>query len=128
MALPAAMRLRGYRCFKRIHRYGSIIHGKWMVFKVIKADITMLLPKLRTKPTRCCRCALVISNKVNKSSVMRNRLRRIFHSHLRSRLECREDLGDQWLLVSLRPEANQIDHSHLLQECDLLLKTAWSCK
>ena len=71
-----------------------------------------------------CRCAVVISNKVSKRSVRRNRLRRLFHDHLRSHLEHRSDLAGLWLLISLKPGAAALQPSHLLEECDSLLQFA----
>ena len=68
--------------------------------------------------------ALVISSKVSKRAVKRNRLRRRLHEHLRLRLECRRDLAGLWLLFSLRPAAGEVDPSQLLKECDSLLRDA----
>ena len=124
MALPASMRLRGHRCFNRLHRIGRRHHGDWMVLRVIPADPRLLRRELRQRPTHCCRCALVISSKVSKRAVRRNRLRRLFHQHLRQRLEHRVDLAGRWLLISLRPEASDADPSQLLEECDSLLSCA----
>ena len=72
----------------------------------------------------CCRCALVISNKVSKRSVRRNRLRRLFHDHLRQRFEHQCEFAGNWLLISLRPEASEAAPSQLLEECDSLLSSA----
>lgn len=124
MALPASMRLRGHRCFNRLHRIGRRHHGDWMVLRVMPEEPRLLRPELRRHPTRCCRCALVISSKVSKRAVKRNRLRRRLHDHLRQRLECRNDLAGLWLLFSLRPEAGEADASQLLKECDSLLRDA----
>lgn len=95
-----------------------------MVLRVISEDSRLLRPELRRHPTRCCRCALVISSKVSKRAVRRNRLRRLLHHHLRQQLEHREDLAGYWVLISLRPEASQADSSQLLEECDSLLNSA----
>jgi ribonuclease P protein component len=95
-----------------------------MVLRVISEDPRLLRPELRRHPTRCCRCALVISSKVSKRAVRRNRLRRLLHHHLRQQLEHREDLAGRWVLISLRPEASQADPSQLLEECDSLLNCA----
>ena len=124
MALPASMRLRGHRCFNRLHRIGRRHHGDWMVLRVMPADPRLLRRDLRQRPTGCCRCALVISSKVSKRAVRRNRLRRLFHQHLRQQLEHRGDLAGRWLLISLRPEASDADSPQLLEECDSLLSSA----
>lgn len=124
MALPASMRLRGHRCFNRLHRTGRRHHGQLLVLRVVQAEVRLLRPELRHQPDVSCRCALVISSKVSKRAVKRNRLRRRLHDHLRQRLESRQDLAGLWLLFSLRPEAGEVDPSQLLKECDSLLRDA----
>ena len=124
MALPASMRLRGHRCFNRLHRTGRRHHGQLLVLRVVQAEVRLLRPELRRQPDVSCRCALVISSKVSKRAVKRNRLRRRLHDHLRQRLESRQDLAGLWLLFSLRPEAAEVDPSQLLKECDSLLRDA----
>ena len=124
MALPTSMRLRGQRCFNRLHRKAQRHHGQWMVLRSIQGDVSMLRPELHRQPTQRCRCAVVISSKVHKRAVRRNRLRRLFHAHLRTRLEQREELAGRWLLISLRPGASDVEESQLLGECDSLLKSA----
>jgi len=124
MVLPASMRLRGHRCFSRLHRSRCRHHGKWMVLRQIDSDRSLLRAELRNQIDTTCRCALVISNKVSKRAVRRNRLRRLLHSHLRKRLEQRSDLSGKWLLLSLRPDAAEAEPAQLLEECDSLLKIA----
>jgi ribonuclease P protein component len=118
------MRLRGHRCFNRLHRTGRRHHGQLLVLRVVQAEVRLLRPELRRQPDVSCRCALVISSKVSKRAVKRNRLRRRLHDHLRQRLESRQDLAGLWLLFSLRPEAAEVDPSQLLKECDSLLSDA----
>ena len=124
MALPASLRLRGHRCFNHLHRTGRRHHGQLLVLRVVQAEVRLLRPELRRQPDVSCRCALVISSKVSKRAVKRNRLRRRLHDHLRQRLESRQDLAGLWLLFSLRPEAGEVDPSQLLKECDSLLRDA----
>ena len=118
------MRLRGHRCFNRLHRTGRRHHGQLLVLRVVQAEVRLLRPELRRQPDVSCRCALVISSKVSKRAVKRNRLRRRLHDHLRQRLESRQDLAGLWLLFSLRPEAGEVDPSQLLKDCDSLLRDA----
>lgn len=70
-----------------------------------------------------CRVAVVISSKVSKRAVVRNRLRRRLHAHLRSRFEQAPEHGAIWLLLSLKPGVAPESHA-LLEECDRLLKQA----
>ena len=95
-----------------------------MVLRVAEGDSNLLRRELRGIQERTCRCALVISNKVSKRSVKRNRLRRLLHDHLRLRFEQRNDLAGRWLLISLRPEAAEAEPTQLLEECDSLLRSA----
>ena len=124
MVLPASMRLRGHRCFSRLHRSRCRHNGKWMVLRQIDSDRSLLRAELRNQSYTTCRCALVISNKVSKRAIRRNRLRRLLHRHLRKRLEQRSDLAGKWLLLSLRPDAAEAEPTQLLEECDSLLKIA----
>ena len=64
MVLPASMRLRGHRCFNRLHRSSKRQHGTLMVLRVAAGDSNLLRRELRGIQERTCRCALVISNKV----------------------------------------------------------------
>ena len=66
---------------------------------------------------------MVISSKVSKRAVVRNRLRRRLHDHLRSRFEHAPEHASIWLLVSLKPGAVAEEHD-LLEECDRLLEQA----
>ena len=59
-----------------------------------------------------------------QTAVRRNRLRRLLHRHLRTRLEARADLAGLWLLISLKPEALNAIPTQLLEECDSLLSYA----
>ena len=95
-----------------------------MVLRVAAGDSNLLRQELRGIQERTCRCALVISNKVSKRSVKRNRLRRLLHEHLRRRFEQRRDLAGWWLLISIRPEAAKAEPTQLLEECDSLLRSA----
>ena len=62
MVLPASMRLRGHRCFNRLHRSSKRQHGTLMVLRVATGDSNLLRRELRGIQERTCRCALVISN------------------------------------------------------------------
>ena len=118
------MRLRGHRCFHRLHRQGRRHHGSYMVLRVVDENRMLLRSELQQSPSIGCRCALVISGKVSKRSVQRNRLRRLLHDHLRQHLETRAELTGRWLLFSLRPEAGQAETTQLLKECDSLLRSS----
>ena len=73
--------------------------------------------------TAVCRCAVVISSKVSKRAVIRNRLRRLLHDHLRDHFERAFQHSNTWVLISLKPGAEAKD-APVLEECDRLLKQA----
>ena len=129
MVLPASMRLRGHRCFDHLHRRGQRYHGNLMVLrkasashKLLKTSATMLAERAFCR-AKTCRVAVVISSKVSKRAVIRNRLRRRLHDHLRARFGHAPEHASVWLLISLKPGAATEDHG-LLEECDRLLEQA----
>ncbi|GCE64408.1 ribonuclease P protein component [cyanobiont of Ornithocercus magnificus] len=122
MILPLEMRIRGHRCFDHLHRYGRQRRGKLILLRMVVGDPRLLRPKLRCGVQNCCRCAVVISNKVHKRAVERNRLRRKLHSHLNQRLKDHGSGAGIWLLLSLRPGACEANTELLLRECDRLLE------
>jgi ribonuclease P protein component len=127
MVLPASMRLRGHRCFDHLHRRGKRYHGSLMVLRKASSNPKLLRRDLvgfsESGQPKSCRIAVVISGKVHKRAVVRNRLRRLLHDHLRTRFEARSEHGACWLLISLRPGADA-EEANLLEECDRLLEQA----
>ena len=129
MVLPASMRLRGHRCFDHLHRKGKRFHGNLMVLRKASANHSLLKYPALTAASHTprgagtCRVAVVISSKVSKRAVIRNRLRRRLHDHLRTRFEHASEHASVWILVSLKPGAATEDHD-LLKECDRLLEQA----
>jgi ribonuclease P protein component len=65
----------------------------------------------------------VVSSKVHKRSVRRNRLRRLLHAHLLAQpIEAGE--RSLWLLLSLKPGSADLPSQALLGECSQLLHQA----
>ena len=64
----------------------------------------------------------MVSGKVSRRSVVRNRLRRRLHAHLMAH----PPQGDQplWLLLSLRPGSAELPDDVVLGECSDLLRRA----
>ena len=86
MVLPKHMRLKGHRCFDYIYREGSRFYSPSMVLRVTKANKKIPVKGLSSETRPSIKCAISISNKVSKKSVIRNKLRRLFHHHLSSKL------------------------------------------
>ncbi len=120
MVLPKTMRLKGYKCFDYIHKFSKRFKSESMMLKVSNANTKFINPAIRSK-TDSCRCAISISNKVSKKAVVRNRLRRLFHNHLRNRLFRKPEFSNYWALISLNTRSLDKTPQNLLKECDKLL-------
>ena len=121
MVLPKHMRLKGHRCFDFIYREGSRFNSPSMVLRVVKATTKFQKKEINKNIGPCIKCAVSISNKVSKKSVIRNKLRRLFHHHLTSRLSNLYITEEIWAFISLKPSCMENSTSTLLKECDKLL-------
>lgn len=127
MALPQRHRLRGRRVFERLLRQGRRIHGTAMVLRLLPADPALLAPHDRLQPASAWRCGVVVSGKVSRRAVVRNRLRRQLHAHLLKTLSsgaAADPAAPLWLLLSLRPGSAELERDRLLGECSDLLRRA----
>jgi ribonuclease P protein component len=122
VALPQKHRLRGRRVFDRIYRNADRFHGRWLTLRVMPEDRALLTSRDRCQPPSAWRCAVIVSSKVSKRAVHRNRLRRIFHRVLTHQPP--ETTLPSWLVFSLKPGSLEADESDLLGECLLLLQKA----
>ncbi|MEB3172853.1 MAG: ribonuclease P protein component [Cyanobacteriota bacterium] len=125
MALPLAHRLKGQRIFDALYRKGSVVHGGAMVLRWMTADAALEPPVLSRQPSSSWRCGVVVSSKVHKRAVQRNRLRRLLHQGLQTFMPPAEP-PDQplWLLISLKPGSDTWEPERLLGECRHLLAKA----
>ena len=121
MVLPKHMRLKGHRCFDYIYREGSRFYSSSMVLRVTKANTRLKTNVINSHTSSSIKCAISISNKVSKKSVTRNKLRRLFHHHLSSKLSKVSTDSEIWAFISLRPSCLINSHKILLNECDKLL-------
>ncbi|MFO0039750.1 MAG: ribonuclease P protein component [Synechococcaceae cyanobacterium] len=122
MALPQRHRLRGVRVFERLHRRGRRLHGTHLVLRVLPASVALLSPPDRAAAPSPWRCGVVVSGKVSRRAVVRNRLRRRLHAHLLAHPPAGAE--PLWLLVSLRPGSAELPTDALLGECSDLLRRA----
>jgi len=93
-----------------------------MVLRTMAAKPELLKTDPRDHNPLSCRLGVVVSSKVSKRSVERNRLRRLLHGHL-SRLIANQGEGI-WLLISLKPGSADTEEQLLLGECSELLAKA----
>ena len=121
MVLPKHMRLKGHRCFDFIYKEGSRFYSSSMVLRVTDANKKPQVKGKQSKTRPSIKCAISISNKVSKKSVIRNKLRRLFHHHLAYRLSNMVPDKEVWAFISLKPSCIKDSNSNLLKECDKLL-------
>jgi len=121
VVLPQRHRLRGLRVFNRLYRQSQRFNGTWMMLRVMAAQPSLLPSPDGLRPSSW-RGAIVISGKVSKRAVVRNRLRRLFHHHLLSLNPT--PLQPSWMVLSLKPGSAEIDPSQLLGECSHLMRQA----
>ena len=122
MVLPRDQRLRGRFVFDRLYQKGKRHHGTWMVLRSLKAEPQLLRPDPRDPDPLSGRVAVVVSSKVSKRAVQRNRLRRLLHDRLGQLLRRHADqAAGRWLLISLKPGSAEADPQALLKECSELL-------
>jgi ribonuclease P protein component len=120
VALPRKHRLRGHRPFDRLYRQGRRFQAPLVLLRLLQAVPELLPPpERRTSPWRC---AVVVSAKVSKRAVQRNRLRRLLHAHLTHCGLVAE--RPQWLLLTLLPGAAEAEPHRLLEECTHVLRQA----
>jgi len=93
-----------------------------MVLRLLQAQAELLPLTDRNRSPSPWRCAVVVSGKVSKRSVRRNRLRRLLHAHLLR--QALKGTHPVWLLLSLKPEAATTEEPRLLEECTHLLRKA----
>jgi len=122
MALPQRHRLKGQRLFNSLYRKGRASHGPFLVLRWLPAQPDLLPPQQRQHQPSPWRCGVVVSGKVHKRAVRRNRLRRLLQQRLLD-LQPHHSQGPVWLLLSLKPGSAERDPDALLGECqDLLLR------
>lgn len=121
MVLPQRHRLRGSRVFNRIYRQSQRFHGTSMLLRVMAAHPALLPPPECHRPS-AWRGAVVVSGKVSKRAVVRNRLRRLLHRHLLSLDPT--PIQPSWVVLSLKPGSAELDPAQLLGECSHLLRQA----
>ena len=121
MALPKNMRLKGHRTFNYIHKNSIKYHGKLMTFKVARSNPEILLTHKSTNTQNKFRVAIVISKKVSKKAVERNKLRRILQEWLITNIQKINSHKPYWLLVNLKFGDFCNDKNKLLEEFHYLM-------
>ena len=122
MVLPQRHRLRGRGVFDYLYQRGQRFQQGLLQLRVADAA-----PKLLREPPLELegelRFGVVISSKVSKRAVKRNRLRRRLHEAF-LRQKFRSNLPPTWLLLNLRPGAAELSDDNLLKEWSTLIQRA----
>ena len=121
MALPIHMRLKGYRTFNYIHKNSVKYYGKLMTFKVARSNPEILASHKLSNTTNNLKLAIVISKKVSKKAVERNKIRRFLQECFLMIIKKSNNHKPYWLLVNLKIGSLCNDKSKLLEEFQTLM-------
>ena len=121
MALPKAMRLKGHRTFDYIHKNSVKYNGKFITFKIAKSNPKILISHNNTKSLNNFKIAIIISKKISKKAVERNKLRRILQDCLLKNFSQENNHKPYWLLVNLKADYFYNDKIELLKEFQYLI-------
>ena len=114
MALPKTHRLRRRQDFERVYRRGKRYHASALLLRVFF--------ERRTQPPKPVRIAVVVSQKVHKRAVVRNRIRRQIQASLQTLLS---HLPHGLLIViTVKSTALECDYHQFLRELKQLLADA----
>ena len=124
MSLPKAMRLKGHRAFKYIHKNSVKYYGKLMTLKIAKSKPDLLITNKNTESLKNLKVAIAISKKVSKKAVVRNKIRRILQEYLLKNFSKKNNHKPYWLLVNLKSGIFFNNKDKLLEEFQhLILKS-----
>jgi len=121
MALPKDMRLKGHRTFSYIHKNSVKYYGKLMTFKIARSNPKILFSHNLNSTSSNLRVAIVISKKVSKNAVDRNKIRRILQEWLLKNIKKINNHKPYWLLVNLKIGNYCNDKNKLLEEFQNLM-------
>jgi ribonuclease P protein component len=122
VVLPQQHRLRGRGVFEYLYQRGQRFQQGLLQLRVAEAA-PQLLREPPSELERELRLGVVISSKVSKRAVKRNRLRRRLHDAFMNQ-SFRQDLPPTWLLLNLRPGAAELSVDNLLKEWFTLIQRA----
>ncbi|NEQ79590.1 MAG: ribonuclease P protein component [Moorea sp. SIO2I5] len=129
MGLPQANRLKHWRDFKTVYRWGIRSSGRYLTLRGLEQSTIPAIAKESTVPEKSLpedhppsRLGISISQKVSKKAVVRNRIKRQLRAALRQLLP---RLSPGWkLVIIVKPEARECEYAQLLRELEKLLVKA----
>ena len=120
MALPKPLRLKGHRTFRYIHRNSKKYYGKFMDLRIAKSCPQILLSHKNDIFINNFKLAISVSKKVSKSSVIRNRIRRMLHDDFLKNFKKDYNHIPYWVLVNLKSGSFDNYKTELLNEFQIL--------
>ena len=134
MGLPQANRLKHWRDFKTVYRWGIRRSGRYLTLRGLQQSTIPTIAKETTVADKSLpekslpedhppsRVGISISQKVSKKAVVRNRIKRQLRAALRQLLP---RLSPGWkLVIIVKPEARECEYAQLLRELEKLLVKA----
>ena len=116
MALPKAMRLKGYRTFDYIHKNSVKYYGKLMSIKIARSNPKILISHKNIDSLENFKIAIAISKKVSKKAVLRNKIRRLLQDWLFKNFGQEKNHKPYWLLVNLNSGVSFNDETIFLED------------
>jgi ribonuclease P protein component len=119
--LPKHHRLRRSRDFSQVYRQGRKAASAHLLVRVCSLTPTAnAKPEVPSDPAPPIspRIGIVVSLKVHKRAVVRNRLKRQVRAALRPLLPRLRPA--QWIVISLKPEATECEYGEFLRELEQL--------
>ena len=102
MALPKELRLKGHRSFHYLHKKSKKYYGKLMDLKIVRSNPEILLSHKNNIGIFNFKLAIAVSKKVSKSSVVRNKIKRILQHNFLKNFKKEYNHIPYWVLVNLR--------------------------
>ena len=121
MALPKAMRLKGHRTFDYIHNNSVKYYGKLMTLKIAKSNPKILISHKNLDCINNFKIAIIISRKISKKAVVRNKIRRLLQDCLLKDFRQENSHKPYWLLVNLKYVDIHNDKIKLMEEFQHLI-------
>ena len=103
MALPKNLRLKGHRTFDYIYKNSEKYYGKLMDLRIAKSNQQIYKShKLKIEPSQF-KIAVIVSKKISKRSVKRNKIRRLLHQYFIDNFHNVNNHIPYWVIVNLKP-------------------------
>jgi ribonuclease P protein component len=110
--IPSPFRFHGHNSLRYVYTNGKAVRSQPLTIKWVKNTH-------RSKP----RISVVVSKKVIKSAIGRNRIRRRIYEYIRTHLYKFNDVYDI-VVITTSPELKNIPYSELSGQMDTLLEKA----